>query len=350
VTQEQTFLLFCCFAFAARVLRLLERWKAPLLRGEGWLFSIEVAPDFFYGPGAAILRAYRLRLFLPWMVELPVLAALLYFNQRPYAGAVIVLITLLTRVNYYWARLSAERAARPFEINPAVEEPSAVALSLHPRTLREYTTPWIEAVLGVSVVAAFVLLAYRYHSAQDLSLISAASLSAALYVYLQIGLLLVKLGVVHARYAAPSIVTAQHLAWRESLRRFSAACCDYSRLALAAFPLVAAFLSAHASSQESRLATSLAVLFMAAVALCLEWRRRIQYLRIARRTKPAKLLIKPDLPQDAAVICFRPSLPALLLNAPNGYSLNLASDSAKAAALYTAGLALLWIALARFSS
>jgi len=78
-----------------------------------------------------------------------------------------------------------------------------------------------------------------------------------------------------------------------------------------------------------------------------EWRRRRQYLEVARQTRPANFLVLPDTRNAGGLVCFRPSLPVLLLNGPNGYALNLASAPARMAGLHVAGYAALWICLTR---
>ena len=65
MTQLQIVLLY----FASIILqipRIKERVVAPLMRGPEWFFDVAVPPDFLKGPGAALLRNYRWRLFIPW--------------------------------------------------------------------------------------------------------------------------------------------------------------------------------------------------------------------------------------------------------------------------------------------
>lgn len=64
MTQLQIVLLYLA-SIALRIPRIKERWIAPLLRGPEWFFDVAVAPDFLRSPGAAILRNYRWRLFIP---------------------------------------------------------------------------------------------------------------------------------------------------------------------------------------------------------------------------------------------------------------------------------------------
>ncbi len=347
MNENQFIALFCLVAMVTRIPRIVERWKAPLLRGAGWFFSAEVPPDFPAGQGRAILRRYRVRLFWPWMAELPIAAALLLSGGSRYILLLITGITLLTRMNYYLARAAAEKHARQFELHPAAEPVSAISLSLQPRTLRDYTTPWIEAVIGLSILAPLVWLGYRYALTADWGATQRPLAGTLFYIYVQAGLLLMKCGLVRARYAAPAVDTEQHLAWRESLRRLSTRLCDYSRLMLAAASLATTILSvASIGANEKQTAAFLCILGMSVIATFFGWRRRLQHLEISRRTRPAKLFAMPDVSERVRLICFRPSLPVLLLNGPNGYALNLASASAKAAGLYLAGYVLLrfWLA------
>jgi hypothetical protein len=85
----------------------------------------------------------------------------------------------------------------------------------------------------------------------------------------------------------------------------------------------------------------------APVVAWLEWRRRQQHLKIVRETKPTDFLVRPDTTNLGGFVCFKPSLPTLLLRGPHGYALNLASTPAMTGGFYLAGCALLLIGLAR---
>jgi hypothetical protein len=347
MNENQIIALCCLVAVAARIPRMIERWKAPLLRGTGWFFSVEVPPDFLMGPGASILQRYRVRLFWPWMAELPIAAALLLSGGTRYIFFLVGAATLLTRLNYYLARAAAEKQARQFELPEASAPVSTISLSLRPRTLRDYATPWMEAVIGLSILAPVFWLGYRYAVTGDWEAIHRPLAGALFYIYVQAGALLVKRGVVHARYAAPAASAEQHLAWRESLRRLSASICDYARLMFAAASGVMASLSILSVGASSKQTMSIiCMLAVGVVATCFEWKRRLQHLEIARRTKPAKLFAAPDISDPVRIVCFQPAMPMLLLSGPYGYALNLASASAITIGLYLAGYVVLriWVA------
>jgi hypothetical protein len=352
VTENQIVWWLYAFAIATRIPRIVERWRAPLLRGPGWFFNVEAAPDFLEGSGGAILRRYRRRLFLPWAIEVSVCAALLLDGRNLYAMGLIGLImavTLLTRLNYIAARRAAENQARRFELPGASHPVSVVALSLHPRTLGDYTNPWIEAAIALALGGSLAWLGYRYAAWPDWQLVRGPFAATVMYIYLQGGVLLIKRAIVRARCVAPADNASQYLAWRDSLRRLATAMCDYVRLVLA-FGAVAfdiqSVTNPWAGSAAQR-TTTLAVLLAGGLATAYQWRRRVQYLEVARRTRPANFLVLADVQDTGSPVCFRPALPVLLLNGPNGYALNLASAAVKATGLYLAGFATLWVCLTR---
>ena len=93
--------------------------------------------------------------------------------------------------------------------------------------------------------------------------------------------------------------------------------------------------------------TLIIVLALSAVVLWHEWRIRQRHLKVAGAAKPTGYLVMPDTDDAGRLVCFRPSLPMLLLKGPKGYALNLASAPAKTAGLYLAGYAVLLVCLTR---
>jgi hypothetical protein len=349
VTQDQVILFAWLGSFLGRTPRIVERWKAPFLSGPGWFFSVQVAADFLACSGRGILAMYRLRLFLPWAVEIPICVALLVTGNKFAVLPLVMVLTLLTRLNYYWDRKVAEDQARRFEVEGSSRPVVTVALSLRPRTLRAYTNPWIEAPIVLAVCGSVAWLVYRYAVLGDWHPLRGLLALTLISIYLQIGMLLMKRGFVRARSVAPADNAEQYLAWRESLRRLSTTICDYSRLLLACLPLVADLASVTDRWQGSaaQIGTMIFVVVLSAAVLWYEWRNRQRHLKVARATKPAEFLVAPDTEEAAKLVCFMPSLPMLLLKGPKGYALNLASAAAKTGGLYVAGCALLLVCLMR---
>jgi hypothetical protein len=349
MTQDQIILFGWLASLVLRIPRIVERWKAPFLNGPGWFFGVEVPADFLAGGGRQILTKYRLRLFLPWAVEIPISAAL--FVTGHYAAILLLaaVITLLTRLNYYADRKAAEDAAREFEVPRATKPVVTLALSLQPRTLRAYTNWWIEAPIAIALSGSLVWLVYRYATLGDWHLLRGPLAVTLMSIYLQFGMLLMKRGFIRARSVAPAENAEQYLTWRESLRRLSTTICDYLRLLLVFFPLLVDLASVTDRWQDSvqRRISMIFFLVLFVPILWREWWIRSQHLKVVRATKPAGFLVLPDAADPARLVCFEPSLPMLLLKTSKGYALNLASAPAKTAGLYLAGCAVLWVCLTR---
>jgi hypothetical protein len=349
VTQDQTLLLTYLLALIGRIPRILERWKAPFLNGPGWFFGIEVPSAFFENAGRAILSRYRQRLFLPWLIELPVCAALFFTDHKVSILIVVFVMTLLTRLNYYADRQWAENRARHFEVSRPAKPVVGVALSLRPRTLMAYTNPWLEAPIVIAICGSLLWLVYRYTVLGNWQALRGPVNVTLFSVYLQIGLLLVKRGFVRARSAAPVGNSEQYMVWRESLRRLSTSVCDYTRLLFVFLPITVdlASVTDHWQGSAPQTGTLIFVSVLTPILLWREWRIRQQHLKVARATKPSGFLVLPDTVQADGFLCFKPSLPILLLKGPTGYVLNLASAPAKTAGLYFAGWGLLLVCLSR---
>src|SRR5579871_2696557 len=232
MTEAASIALLYATTVAGRLPRIRERWSAPLLRGSDFFFDIAVPPEFSSGPGVAILRRYRARLFIPWLAEGAILGALWMAGMftLPYIGAVVCLLTLLTRFNYYAARISAENQARRYERPEASQPVATLAFSLQPRTLADYTNWYVE----FAIVLAFALpagwLALLSTTPFDPNIIRRLTGVLILFIYLQAGSLLIKRGVVHSGSLAPADNPEPYLAWRDSLRRFTTNMCDVFRL------------------------------------------------------------------------------------------------------------------------
>jgi hypothetical protein len=349
MTQNQLLIFFCIFAVIVRVPRIVERWKAPLLRGCEWFFRIPVPHDFVEGPGAAILRVYRLWLFLPWAIELPIAAVLVATHHAMSIFLLAWVITLYTRVNYYWARRWAEGRAQAYAVADTTQPVSAVALSLRPRTLAAYTNKWFEATICLSFGAALCWLLYRYAGIRSWKPLRDPAAALIFGIYLQAGMLMMKRAIVHARTPAPAHDAQHYLEWRDSLRRLTIAIVDYSRVSFSFIPLLAGFVSVTHPWQGST-AQAVSVAFFACfglLAMAYEWMHRARYIEITRHTRPASFLPVVDLPEGSGLLVFRPSLPIFILSRPKGYTFNLASTTVRFTGLWIAGYAALVIGLAR---
>ena len=335
-----------------RFRRLHERWSAPLLRGPGYFFGAAVPTDFMAAAGKRLLRVYRWRLLIPWAIEIPALLAILLFTHRIFVLLLIAGIAYATRANYYLARLATETAARTLAPPGDAARGTVFMLSLQVRRLADYTRPWVEVlVVGLSLGS----LGWRLYEAAVATTASARGYAdrtlifAAVLIYAQVGVLLLKRAIVRARDVIPAEGAEQYTVWRESFRRLSTGQCDAVRLLLAACLTVGDLMPVALRHFGPHLMTDYlaGVAVLAVVCTVFEARRVRRYLQVARRTKPAILIARPDAAAAGGLFRFLPDHPALLLGTPTGYALNLGGTPARAAGAYLAGFAGLWILLLR---
>jgi len=334
-------------AALATLPRIIERWRSPVMRGPEFLFDVAVNPDFHNGAGNDILRRYRGRLFIPYLLEGLIFVALWLAGQWTIANILtaIAVIAIFTRFNYYAARIWAENQARRFERLEETRPASSLVFSLEPRTLLNYTNWHVEGGIILALAAAAMWLASLNPTSHDALMIRKLADNLIVTIYMQVGMLLIKRGIVHSGSAAPADNPEAYLAWRESLRRFSIGVCDVFRLMFALSPIFTiAFILGSARVQMA--ATAGFIAFMV-IAVVYEWRSRFAYLRVARSTKPARLPLLPGAEKSRGPLGFWPALPVLLLKTTNGYALNLASAPVPIAGLYLAGFAVLWFWLVR---
>ncbi len=347
MTDTQIYLLLAFF-LGLQVSATINRWKLPLIRGEDYFLRVHVGAEFYRGPGRLVLDAYRRRLFLPLVVELPGIAMILAFGHPVYLLYLMVGVAIVSTANGIWAvtvaRAKASALARPVAEQPA----TAMAIPLGTRRLANYTHRRLELLLAVANVASMVWLVRYYLSFEAPHRFQAVLGVPILLLYMHGGLLLAKWGAVVSRTALPKYQTADQLELREEARRFSIDTSDSIRV-LCTLMLVL-YTSRLAFFHGAR---GVSPIFYAAVAAMLAWtiwyaRRRNALIGVMGRIKPAAM---PDaLERDDAVsgwICYRPMKPVLLLKGRHGYALNLGSRRTQAAALYMVGLAAVfgWLCL-----
>src|SRR5262245_37186053 len=181
-----------------RLLSLRRFWRFPLRHGEGWFFSTEVAPDFYRGAGAQLLRQYRRWLLAFFVVDLLVIAALTLSGKFFY---VLYEQFIAIVLSVFWFNFTVMQFAYRVKAlaTPNLGQPAtAVQLSLATRRLRDYINWPVEALLiGLLLGTGLLLLDWRTgflgliparvraEARPDVGLFSTVWL-----LYLQVGLLL----------------------------------------------------------------------------------------------------------------------------------------------------------------
>lgn len=339
---------------ALRVKSFLRLWKAPHLFGADKCFGLPL-PPVQAGP---LIRRYRRALCVPLAAEAVVVAGLLAASgwqalvyEQPAAFVAVAVLHSLTAVHF--VRLVKERAA-----GDGVWQPSrAVALSLRVRRLADYTSVPFETTLALVTGLALGLLAYDYHAwaesgemHEGLAEFFALPL---LFVYMQLGGLLLKHGLVRLRQWLPGERTEAFLRWREEALRYYVWGCDGVR-ALWTFALAYVALHAHFGDDRDRVAWDrvriaavlvLAVLLAATFGGLVRHRRRMTALR--RELEPVEAFASPPRLLEAdryylgGLIYYNAENPAVFVVGPRAVALNVAQARAYLYAAYMTGLVLL---------
>jgi hypothetical protein len=314
--QTKLILIFYLFWWAQRIRGCFRRWPQPLLRGPEWFFNVAVQPGFYLGAGKTILLRYRMRMFIPFALDIPIVLAMVHPAHPQYFVGLLLAQTALIHLNHVYSVDIAERQARRFAI-PEDEQPvAAVSLSLQPRRLRDYTNPRLEWALALSTLAAFLWLLRYYFAAPDHHDLRHVFAVPILHIYMQLGLLFVKRVIVAWRTPVPQTQTAEHMQAREETRKYYLMMCDWNRGAVAAATLSWPILLSASPAGADRLRNlwvAIWLMISLGLAVWVEVKRR-QLVTMALRARPVKL---PDFLHQSEIakwpVCYQPSAPMLVL-------------------------------------
>lgn len=325
---------------AARVRGCFRRWQQPVLRGPEWIFNVRVQDGFYAGTGRKILQNYRLRMFAPIAIEMSFAAVIFISGHLLYLPWLIIGASIAVHANHLFNVDKAEREARQFAVPEAEQPVSSVMLSLSPRRLRDYTNRRTEKFIIVASVAVTVWLVRYYLQAPAHPDLLAVFGPLVWILYWQLGLLLVKYGIVAWRTPIPQAQAEEHLQAREEARKLYLKLCDWMRIFLTANLMFCPALLSSSVAMRQRLTTLSWIATLAITVVLGVWqemeRRRV--LKTILRARPAKL---PDLlhsDDSGWLVCYQPATPMLLVRGARGYSLNLANKLMHLGAAYVAGL------------
>lgn len=338
---DRTILLYLFFLIV-RIRGCVRRWRQPLLRGEEWFFNVHVLPGFYTGPGKKILDRYRLRMFIPFLVDIPFATAIFISGQYLWLSALILALSALIHINHLFSVALAERQAREFAV-PEDEQPvPAVVFSVKPRRLRDYANPVIEWTMAIASVASIAWLLRYYFASPEHHNLRLVFWVPAFYLYAHLGLLFVKRIVVEWRTPAPQAQAAEYLDFREQTRRYYLKVCDWCRASVSAGLL---FWPVVLNSSPAGINRLMTMWFSATLAVSIVggvWMevRRKQLVDVSLRTRPVRL---PDFVGESGIakwpVCYQPSMPMMVLKSARGYSLNMANTLSYLGTAYLAGMA-----------
>lgn len=344
---NQSVIIYILF-WIIRINGCFRRGRQPLLRGKEWFFSVHVQPDFYTGAGRKILHRYWMRMFIPFALDIPLAITIFHSGRLVLLQWLIVGLCVLIHLNHLYSVELAERQARRFAVPEAEQPVTAMALSLTPRRLRDYTNPYMEWAMALSSAVVLAWLV-RYYLAtpehHDLRLVFGVPVEM---LYLQAGLLFLKRALVAWRTPVPRVQATEHMEAREEARKYYLKVCDWHRAAMSALIVFWPVMLSASPAGLERLRSFWFSLWMAisiVATVVVEIKRR-QLAAMSARVRPVTLpdfLHQSDLARSP--VCYQPSAPFLLLKGAHGYSLNLANRLTHLGAAYLAGLIILFALL-----
>jgi hypothetical protein len=347
-------LSFAALIWAIRALKIRGLWKHPLRNGEEFFLAQRVGPNFYREAGAALLRRYRLSLFLPLALDAPVIVWLVASGR--YLLLVmeqwIAMIASVVVYNLILIHFSARASVQPGADDERLA--TTVHLSMAPRRLRDHTHLGVELVIAACVsVSLAMLIRAQVMAGADRHLqhgVAGGLVLTVWLLYLQLGLLLLKTVFVRWRIPLPVRRTEDFRRWRSAWLTYHLRLFDALRLifALVLPTAMTKLLLPHPFPRPAWVALVafwvLAVLIM--ILYLVREQRRLTV--VEREIKPVEL-VKEFPPSPIAegrflaggMLYFNRDNPRVLVRSAQGVALNLGHASPYAWFGYFLGLALI---------
>jgi hypothetical protein len=347
---------FAALTWAVRLSRVRGLWRLPLRNGEDFFLAQRVGPGFYREAGARLLQSYRASLFLPLVLDAPLVLWLAITGRLTFllCEQWIALIASVVLYNVILAHFSARATimVRPDEPGTA----TTVQLSMAPRRLRDHSSLTVEIALAACLLVSLALLAHvhslatatpdPWHGAQ-----ARRGLVVTVWVaYLQIGLLLLKGVFVRWRMPLPVRRTEDFRRWRAAWLRHHLRLFDVLRLLFGLLLLsTMAWLGFEAARSRIGMIGGLAGWALLILAFALFQSRESRRLAaVEREIKPVELVDefpRRPIPEGrflaGGLLYFGRDNPHVLVRSHQGIALNLAHPSTYAWTGYFVGLALL---------
>ena len=199
--------------------------------GRRLVFQSSGWADFYQGAGKEILQRYRNRTVIPYIVEFLLLALIFFFANYFYTLPASIITTIMLIAWSNKIMKASIKEAKPFAIAQPDDSSVPVAFSLTRRRLTDYTNPAVESSIIVLTILGVGLFARHYwYFNWDGNHTLSAFLPLILYLYLQVGGLLLKQALVRLRLTLPGERTDQYFKLFEDRRLIFLKLCDYFRI------------------------------------------------------------------------------------------------------------------------
>ncbi|HZS10053.1 MAG TPA: DUF1648 domain-containing protein [Blastocatellia bacterium] len=359
-------------------LQMLLSWRQnPVAHGEEAFFGLRVSREAFDGAGRLVLRQYRARLAVGFLL----IEGLNLFLPI-YVGRISWLVTLRGISNLLFPVFAIrlfglfQEKAKGFELAEPGGRHAAVALMLKTRRLGDYTNTLLETASVVIFFATFLLLNYCYPLLPDRlpthanwggvidgwrqkSFATVFGLPIWLF-YLQAGVLLLKYAFVKSPRSLPAQQTEEHMRQAEEFLSLMTQWFDWARgvwlyvIVIGDVSVIDWYVERNRFAAAGMIRVSavgvviniiLTLIFWILVAVPSLYFVRRLYL-LDRRMRPAESGQPPGLTDYShflfgGLLYFNTDNPALFVKGARSYTINLANYWCYVIAAYLAGIGLL---------
>jgi pimeloyl-ACP methyl ester carboxylesterase len=322
-TQHVFVILAYVLVVVWRLRRIRLRWQLPLMHGPDYLMGLRVPPGFMEETGARLIANYRRWLILPWAVELVSVVTVIFIGHfYDWTSWLIIAFSLLDMATWLLLLRHTRMQVKPFAIEVA---PTPIALPLQRRELRSYTRPWIEITIGATLVTCFSLIIWHGGDNRFRIVLTLA--------YVQLGLLLIKRGLVDWRTRVPVENAEGYHQLQESRRTHFIHECDWIRGFATLFTViltVSEFFGATAGQWMVVVWLALALVMMSSMAR--DSRRLLQLATALKPLKPKRVWAT----DVHSAFLYRPDFPAMFVRRQSGFAINFGSPRTMITTAYLA--------------
>lgn len=348
---------FAAATFVVRLRMLSHMWSLPLKHGEERFLGQTVPTGFYSEAGVPLLKRFRFSLLAPLLVDAP-LMTWLALTQRYEALLLEQWIALLVTIVVYNVVI-AQFSYRATRVVAQVDDrPITLQLSMSPRRLRDHTTPAIELAIAGALLFSVALLTYALLSRGDVDsdTIRGGVTNAIWILYLQAGLMLLKVVFVRWRMPLPVSRTEDFRRWRSGWLEYHVKLFDSLRVVFALLLLTGMGLKlTWGGWTRGAVVAALCMWIPTLVIFLVYLTRQTRRLRdLERELKPVEMMKEfPRFPVAdgrflaGGIFYFNRNNPVVLVRGAKGLAINLANTSTYLWLAYFLGLAALAIWMAR---
>lgn len=343
-----------------RLNKVRRFWRLPLQKGADHFMSIRVQPGFYQRDGAQLIKRYRRALLIAVLLDSPLIVWLAVKQRYDFLLVEQFVMMIVGAVVYNLIIVHFSYQAQTISGIDQVSQPTTLQLSMSTRRLSDQTNWIAEGIVIAGMLAAIVMILRAYlsspHDAEDYrAMLRGGLMLSAWIIYLQIGLLLLKIVFVRWRMPLPAKRTDEFRQWRAVWLRYHLRILDLIRMLAAIVLCSGAWIKLKWLGWTNDAVVAACIIWIPsfAVFLTLAVREARRLAAAQRELKPTEMIDefpRRPVPQGrflaGGLLYFNRDNPVVIVRSINGVAINIAHPSAYVWLAYFVGLAVLtaWLA------